>query len=649
MVRISPTIRRTYIATAAVISTLLVFRPTFSGEWTPDVVLVAGLADLLVLCALAGIFWISTHVIEQESLAGRLNRLLHFLICCLVILVGAGAQALYLKTGEILDFEIIGFFVGNFSELLGATASEVDSDLLLTFLIVLGFAFLALLRFSRASLKVAQYAVFALPIFLLLFGKQLEPEPIDATFTAPGKKDSLYQGQYRAITTHQMRWNSNGEPTWRKGILTGMSLGSAIGVSEYLSIARKAGSEVVYVAPRVASRPVQKGPNVVFIILESTRHDALGVYRSLLNPSVSSPSDTPFLDGLARSGWMVERAYTTIPHTSKALIGIYCGTFARFESQISEALPGNLPLACLPQLLSKAGYQSAHFQTAPGGFEGRIDLLKNLGFDHFTSQETFEGKGWEQFGYLGLDDRAMIRPALEWMRNRAREGTPYFASLLTVLTHHPYASPGHRRAISTPADAYANYRNAVKYTDELIRELITEMTRQGLMKNTLVVVTGDHGEAFGEHGQIAHNGSSYDEGMRVPLLLYGPDVMPGSGTISGLRQHIDLLPTILAMAKIAYEGKLPGRSLVSDALGHEDVISACFYANYCLNHFARDGRKTLFFYGKRKPELYDLISDPGERTNLHTEESEPLIRDNLLRAARVKNSFEAVYLARPPR
>lgn len=644
MVHFHPSVRRLYIATAAFIATLLVFRPTISTKWTADLVLVAGLSDLLVLAALGAIFWLSTHVIESESRIGRLNRLMHFVVCCLVILVGAAAQALYIKTGEVLDLEIMSFFLGNFTDLLGATASELDSNLLLTALIAVGFGFLALLKFSRATLKAAQYLVFALPVLLLLFGRYMEPEPIDATFGDPLQKDALYQGQYRAIKAHQLKWNSNGSPQWRRGILTGISFGSAFGISEYQAIARNAGANQIYSPPvSISSATRQRRPNVLFLILESTRHDALGVYRRDPSGQAASPSNTPFIDRLADRGWIVDRAYTTIPHTSKALIGIYCGTFARFEAEISEAVPGNLPLTCLPRALSQAGYQSAHFQTAPKYFEARDVLVSNLGFDFFTSQETFEGKGWEQFGYLGLDDRAMVAPAVEWMHKQAQRGTPYFASLLTVLTHHPYASPGHRKSISAPTEALENYGRAVQYTDSVIKDLFAQMSAKGLLENTIVVITGDHGEAFGEHGQIAHNGSAHEEGMRVPLILYGPSVLTGSGRISGLRQHTDIMPTILEVAGIRHAGKLPGKSLLSDPSGHDDLISACFYDFYCLDYYRPNGQKAIFFYGKRSPEIYDLSLDPGERVNLMDAEKEELAREYLVRAARLKNSYQAVY------
>jgi hypothetical protein len=84
------------------------------------------------------------------------------------------------------------------------------------------------------------------------------------------------------------------------------------------------------------------------ILLESVRYDAVGVYRQGQD---IAQSVTPFIDEFARHSQVVERAYTTIPHTSKALVGIYCGTFPRFEPEITEGLPGGLSIPCLPALL----------------------------------------------------------------------------------------------------------------------------------------------------------------------------------------------------------------------------------------------------------------------------------------------------------
>ena len=295
--------------------------------------------------------------------------------------------------------------------------------------------------------------------------------------------------------------------------------------------------------------------------------------------------------------------------------------------------------------MSLAGYATAHFQTAPAIFENRDGLLRNVGMDYRFTQESITEKHWARLGYLGVDDQAMVLPAVHWMKQQANAGKPFFASMLTIATHHPYASPENIAPIHDVASARKAYVKAVRYTDALVKRLFTEMRKQGLLSNTLVVITGDHGEAFAEHGQIAHNGSSYEEGMRVPLILHG-SMLGAPRVISGLRQHIDIMPTVLDIAGIAYSGMLPGKSLRSDAAGHEELMATCFYQNYCLNHWSKDGKKLLFFYGKRTMQLFDLMTDPTEQHNLLVDRQEEEAMRRLRLAARMKKSYEMIYLAR---
>jgi arylsulfatase A-like enzyme len=324
------------------------------------------------------------------------------------------------------------------------------------------------------------------------------------------------------------------------------------------------------------------------------------------------------------------------------LVGIYCGTFPRFETDISEAIAGNLPLTCLPHLLASAGYASAHFQTPPGSFEDRLTFLSNVGFEHRFTQESIAGGDWAKLGYLGVDDRAMVAPAVDWMRRQSQQGRPFFASMLTIATHHPYVSPGNIQPVHDARQAKEAYVKAVRDTDAVVGDLFAALRKHGLLDNTLVVITGDHGEAFAEHGQIAHNGVGYEEGIRVPLILHGPMLgMPR--VVGGLRQHLDIMPTVLDAAGVRVSGKLPGKSLLSDPIGHSEVIAACFYSDYCLSHVAADGGKVLFFHGKRSLEMYDLNADPAERSNLHAEATHANVLQRLSAAVRLKKSFESVY------
>lgn len=640
MVTFRPEVYRAYVAATAMIAAMMVTRSNHQ-DWSAQVVLAAGIGDLLVVGSLALAFGLVRKFTGPDSLAAHLNRRIHLTLAMVIIVVTGLAQALFLKTGEILNPDMMYFFVRRSRDLTDVATGAFDYELLSITLLCLGIVLLGSLRFTHRLLTGAQYFVFILPVGLVSAGPLVFPDAeSDGQMAVPEHHAAkmLYRGKYADFADRQLAWNKSGTANWRKGILTGMSVGSALGNAEYQALADKQIAETIYVAPHALQRAAAR-PNVLFLLLESWRYDALG---SQASAGSGPPSDTPFLDEIARQGWVAERAYTTIPHTSKALVGIYCGTFSRFETDISEARPGNLPLTCLPHLLADVGYRSAHFQTAPGSFEDRSQFLVNVGFDDQFTQESITGKPWTKLGYLGVDDRAMIAPAVDWMRRQSAKGTPFFASMLTIATHHPYVSPGNIQAIHDPAQARAAYTEAVRYTDEVVRDLFTEMRKHGLLDNTLVVITGDHGEAFSEHGQIAHNGVAYEEGIRVPLILYGP-MLGERKVVWGLRQHIDIMPTVLDIAGIGFSGTLPGTSLRGNPSGHSDLITACFYNDYCLTHLSADGGKVLYFYGKRTLEMYGLDDDPKELWSSYAEDTHADAARRLSAAVRLKKSYELVY------
>jgi phosphoglycerol transferase MdoB-like AlkP superfamily enzyme len=357
--------------------------------------------------------------------------------------------------------------------------------------------------------------------------------------------------------------------------------------------------EAFYQAPVLRSSP-ERRPNLILVILESTGARAVA--------TGSAVSATPALARLAASGLTVETAYATVTHTSKALVGILCGLPPRSGMDIVESLEGNLPVPCLPRLLGELGYKTVFLQSASGYFENRPGLVRNLGFAEGAYRETLERPGFERLGYFGLDDRAMLEPALGWIA--AVGEAPYFMTLLTSAPHHPYQTPGTalRQALEEPRAAY---RRAIAEQDRLLGDLVGALEASGALERSVLVVLGDHGEAFGEHQRQQHDAVPYEEVVRVPWVLHGPALLGPPRTIPGLRHQVDLLPTVLALLGVEWEGTLPGRDLLSTA-GHDLVVASCWWANTCLAGRSGD-LKAIYHFGRRPVETFDLARDPGER------------------------------------
>lgn len=359
-----------------------------------------------------------------------------------------------------------------------------------------------------------------------------------------------------------------------------------------------------YVNPTVASVPERRPPNFLIVVLESTRADALGAYRS-----PGAGTDTPYLDGLASGGIVVDHAYSAMTHTSKALVGILCGAFPRLQTEIGEAEERGIPMECLPSVLGNVGYRSHFFQTATREFEHRTSLLTNMGFEGWTTREDLDGTRFREVGYFGMDENALAEPVLDWI---SASDNPFLATILTSVTHHPYQLPGEPPP-ETVDDQKANYSRAIAHTDDALEKLISAVRRK--WPDTIVLVVGDHGEAFDEHVSRGHNLVPYEEGIHIPLIIAGPEARIGAARrISGLRHQIDVVPTVLNLAGIEWTGTVLGKDILGGD-GHEYVISSCWQARRCLAMRVGD-MKFIYRYGRGQMEVYDLSADPGEQHNI---------------------------------
>lgn len=392
--------------------------------------------------------------------------------------------------------------------------------------------------------------------------------------------------------------------------------------------------EELYRPPRLTSDEARDRPNIILLLLESTGAGVVAPY--------GNADHTPHLDRLSRNGLTVERAYVSVTHTSKALVGVLCGMWPRLEMESWESLEESLPLPCLPRLLRELGYRTAFLQSALGRFEDRFGLVRNMGFGEAAYRETLIRPGFRPVGYFGLDERALLEPALSLVTAGGEQ--PFFLTLLTSNTHHPYETPGisRRQALREPL---RSYERALVAQDLLLGELVAGLERLGKLESTLLIVLGDHGESFGQHGPRQHDVVPYEEVTRVPWVLHWPERWPEPRTIGGLRHHLDLMPTIMGILAPAWEGTLPGLDLFTTP-GHERVISSCWYRDVCLAERSGD-LKVIYRFGLRPLEVFDLRTDPGEHDNLAAGLDGAEIREMESRLLGAKLSIDAFWQQHP--
>jgi choline-sulfatase len=368
--------------------------------------------------------------------------------------------------------------------------------------------------------------------------------------------------------------------------------------------------------------------NVLLVTIDTLRADALGTYGSNTGAS-------PHLDGLARRGVLFEQAHASAPNTlpshSSILTGLQPYHHRVRENGVNQLAESNVTLA---ERLRDAGY-------ATGAEVADVVLARSTGIGQgFTQFRDIESPGVElqQLRVTrggSLDDPSAARDRVDAKTVdlhtrgaaditragiaflREHRAGPFFLWLHYFDPHWPYAPPA-PFAARFGDDRYAG---EVAYADESFAGVIEELERMGLDESTLVVVTGDHGEGLGDHGESRHSYLVYQSTVHVPLMFLGPGV-PSGRRVSAPVQSVDIAPTVLAWAGLeptpgadgvsllpAFEGgELPGRLVYGESVSLQRLVDVSPL------RFVRDGRWKLIH--KPNPELYDLDADPAEVQNL---------------------------------
>ncbi len=351
--------------------------------------------------------------------------------------------------------------------------------------------------------------------------------------------------------------------------------------------------------------PAAPRRNLLVILLESTGYDATSL-------SPRGPATTPFLAALARENTELVAAQVPLPHTSKALVSTLCGVYPAPTTRLPEL--DWIPSPCLAGLLGPLGYDNAYVQVASGRFESRYQLIDRMGFSRFVTGDMMDATGFAPANYFGVEDRVALGP-IAALLDRPRQG-PFFLALLTNAAHHDYLRlPGHPQQEFDPAyEAHDRYLNAVAYVDGFLRALFDLLRERGLDQNTVVMVLGDHGEGFGEHGRNEHDNVPYSEALHIPFVIVDPGRPPQR--IERPVSQVDLLPTALDLLGVdLVSGAMPGVSVFSPDLDpNRPLFFHCWYERRCAGMRQGDWRYVHRF-GWSSDERYNLLADPAERHN----------------------------------
>jgi len=372
-------------------------------------------------------------------------------------------------------------------------------------------------------------------------------------------------------------------------------------------------------------------PNILLVSVDALRADHLSCY------GYERPT-TPFLDRFAASGIRFENAsvntHGTPPSHTTMLSGLYQETHrvawtASYSDVAKEGIPEGVTL--VQQILHENGYRTLGV-TDGGHVAGVFGFAR--GFD------VYDDKGG---GVRAVTDR------MEKLVAASPHDKPLFMFLHTYEVHSPYQPPeGYRGMFGTfasdfdptsenlvkhannalwslkPADLdliRARYDEELRYTDDTLRDFIRKLRALGALRNALVIVTGDHGEEFAEHGGLTHRDTLYQELVHVPLIAVGTgSVALEKGRVeSALVSLVSVAPSILSIAGIAPPSSMEGPVILPKVTGRRD---GPVFAQYGGRRYSiREGRFKLIetTTPKFRLELYDLDGDPGETHDIAAE------------------------------
>jgi arylsulfatase A-like enzyme len=354
---------------------------------------------------------------------------------------------------------------------------------------------------------------------------------------------------------------------------------------------------------RPVERPGAAHPDIVLITIDTVRADH--------TPPYGGQADMPTLRDLAARGTVFDRAFSPSNVTRRSIPSMVIGLSPhRVRGRVvGWALRVDPRHVLLAERLRAAGYDTAGFMCCEGFWGATFHTGLERGLAH-----------------LEIDARggALAARARAWLDARP-DGRPMFV-WMHVLEPHSWPSSGEPHS---DRERTAIYDRALAASDQMVREVVAAFQHRAPERMPILIVTADHGEALGEHGQPYHSTDLYDSQIRVPFVIAGPGIRP---------QHIaetvsltDLAPTILDLAGFVPPGGagVDGRSLADLATGARaaDPEGGIAFAAMIKDR-SNPGGITAVIRGRWKLidhddhyELYDTRGDPGEHDNVLVEQS----------------------------
>ena len=421
--------------------------------------------------------------------------------------------------------------------------------------------------------------------------------------------------------------------------------------------------KIVWTNPKISGGTTPEGPNIILISIDTLRADHLGCYGYERETS-------PNIDRMARQGVLFRNAIApsswTLPSHASLFTGLNPSRHGAVQFGFDTPLENEFET--IAEILWDHGYETAAF--VGGGF-----VSSTLGF----------AQGFDRYWDPGRPGLVLPRsfvensgPVTQWISERTE--SKFFAFLHTYRVHMPYVPPPPYKSLFDPdytgrfRDRFmpndyrqtdegreldsetvrhiaALYDGEIRYVDKIIGELLDLLRTSRLSNNTCVVLTSDHGEEFGEHGDFLHDQPKlYEELIRVPLIFWCPSRFTGGHVVDEPVSLIDVMPTVLDIADVPTAAGIDGASLYPALDGHSLPRDGTTFSQVDGSLVGEDG-STMALRKQRYKFILSTIDGSEELFDLHKDptEEQDLSRRRPELAQKLRTELEATLRANPPR
>jgi arylsulfatase A-like enzyme len=534
----------------------------------------------------------------------------------------------YLRTSRFLDWEAVRFTAGNF-RLLWMYARQAEHGVLLGGAAVLigvgaaivgGGSWVTRTQWSAKTQQAVGNAIelrrwrramwygFALSWLLLLWTSSLS-----RNFSKLQHQEDTLRNCLHPVTTMASSWVSSqlDERIW-----------PCIEPSELRPLTQAgAWNRTAHVTNRA---------NVVLITIESMRHDVVGLRQQ-------GQEVMPAVNALAHDGAQFTRAYSQATQTDYATTALYSSLFPLRTRRHLYFHPNDpWPKTLFYDVLKPTGYATAIISSQNNGWSGMNSFLKSPRLDLFYDPENNAAPTRGGFWADSFADAQTMDRAISWIAEKSAQGTPFFLGLNLQSSHFPYKLPPEAPQLFQPAtvdfpagfiqypiekvEIMRNaYDNALHECDRQIGRLVAALRADGQLSHTIIVLSGDHGEAFYERGYITHGREPIEPVIRTACVFSAPGMIAPHVDDYPV-ELVDLLPTVLGLLGLPPHPNFQGIDVM--AVDRPPRERRCLFF-HTENPIARAdavlwmGRWKYTYDRARDGEsLFDVETDPGETDDL---------------------------------